>query len=94
MPQDVCPIVTGEDRARLEAIVADRSRPQKHVLRAGSAEKKVSQEEKVSDRRKRCQEPFAVIREKSQEKVKKRCQEPFAANHFAHNRTVLAAGRQ
>ena len=26
--------VTGEDRARLEAIVADRNRPQKHVWRA------------------------------------------------------------
>jgi transposase len=34
MAQDVCPIVSGEDRARLEAIVADRNRAQKHVLRA------------------------------------------------------------
>src|ERR671912_135642 len=34
MAQDVCPIVFGEDRARLEAIVADRNRAQKHVLRA------------------------------------------------------------
>ena len=34
MAQDVCPIVPGEDRARLEAIVADRNRAQKHVVRA------------------------------------------------------------
>jgi transposase len=34
MAQDVCPVVPGEDRARLEAIVADRNRPHKHVLRA------------------------------------------------------------
>ena len=34
MAQDVCPIVSGEDRARLEAIVADRNRAHKHVLRA------------------------------------------------------------
>ena len=34
MAQDVCPIVCGEDRARLAAIVADRNRAQKHVLRA------------------------------------------------------------
>jgi transposase len=34
MAQDVCPIVSGEDRARLEAIVADRNRAQKHVARA------------------------------------------------------------
>jgi transposase len=34
MAQEVCPIVCGEDRARLEAIVADRNRAQKHVLRA------------------------------------------------------------
>jgi hypothetical protein len=74
MPQDVCPIVTGEDRARLEAIVADRSRPQKHVLRAGSAEKKVSQEEKVSDRRKRCQGGKGVrnLSPSSEKRVKKR----------------------
>jgi transposase len=34
MAQDVCPIVCDDDRARLEAIVADRNRAQKHVLRA------------------------------------------------------------
>ena len=34
MAQDVCPIVSGDDRARLEAIVADRNRAHKHVLRA------------------------------------------------------------
>jgi transposase-like protein len=34
MAQDVCPVVSGEDRARLEAIVADRNRSHKHVLRA------------------------------------------------------------
>jgi transposase len=34
MAQDVCPIVAGEDRARLEAIVADGNRAQKHVARA------------------------------------------------------------
>ena len=34
MAQDVCPLVSGEDRARLEAIVADRNRAHKHVLRA------------------------------------------------------------
>ena len=34
MAQEVCPIVSGEDRARLEAIVADRNRAHKHVLRA------------------------------------------------------------
>jgi transposase len=34
MAQDVCPIVPGEDRARLEAIVADRNRAQKHAVRA------------------------------------------------------------
>src|SRR5918999_5063139 len=34
MAQDVCPIVSGDDRARLEALVADRNRAQKHVLRA------------------------------------------------------------
>ena len=43
MAQDVCPVVCGEDRARLEAIVADRNRAQKHVARAriilGSAER-------------------------------------------------------
>jgi transposase len=30
----VCPWVSAEDRARLEAIVADRNRAQKHVIRA------------------------------------------------------------
>jgi transposase len=43
MAQDVCPLVAAEDRARLEAIVADRNRAQKHVARAriilGSAER-------------------------------------------------------
>jgi transposase len=34
MAQDVCPVVFGEDRARLEVIVADRNRAHKHVLRA------------------------------------------------------------
>jgi len=34
MAQNVCPVVCGEDRARLEAIVADRNRAHKHVLRA------------------------------------------------------------
>ena len=34
MAQDVCPLVSAEDRARLEAIVADRNRAQKHVTRA------------------------------------------------------------
>jgi hypothetical protein len=34
MPQIVCPLVSAEDRARLEAIVADRNRAQKHVARA------------------------------------------------------------
>jgi transposase len=34
MAQDVCPLVSAEDRARLEAIVADRNRAHKHVLRA------------------------------------------------------------
>src|ERR671913_476957 len=34
MAQTVCPLVSVEDRARLEAIVADRNRAQKHVLRA------------------------------------------------------------
>jgi hypothetical protein len=34
MAQDVCPVVSGDDRARLEALVADRNRPHKHVLRA------------------------------------------------------------
>ena len=34
MAQIVCPLVTAADRARLEAIVADRNRAQKHVARA------------------------------------------------------------
>ncbi len=34
MAQDVCVIVEAEDRARLAAIVGDRSRPLKHVQRA------------------------------------------------------------
>jgi transposase len=34
MAQTVCPLVSAEDRPRLEAIVADRNRAQKHVLRA------------------------------------------------------------
>jgi transposase len=34
MAQIVCPLVAAEDRARLEAIVADRNRAQKHVARA------------------------------------------------------------
>jgi transposase len=34
MAQIVCPLVSAEDRARLEAIVADRNRAQKHAARA------------------------------------------------------------
>ena len=34
MAQSVCPLISAEDRARLEAIVADRNRAQKHVARA------------------------------------------------------------
>src|SRR4051812_27854294 len=34
MAQSVCLVVAAGDRARLEAIVADRNRPQKHVTRA------------------------------------------------------------
>jgi transposase len=34
MAQIVCPLVSAQDRARLEAIVADRNRAQKHVIRA------------------------------------------------------------
>ena len=34
MTQDVCVIVGDDDRARLEAVVGDRSRPLKHVQRA------------------------------------------------------------
>jgi transposase len=43
MAQIVCALVSAEDRARLEAIVADRNRAQKHVARAriilGSADR-------------------------------------------------------
>jgi transposase len=43
MAQIVCPLVSAEDRARLEAIVTDRNRAQKHVARAriilGAAER-------------------------------------------------------
>ena len=43
MAQIVCPLVSAEDRARLEATVADRNRAQKHVARAriilGSADR-------------------------------------------------------
>ena len=34
MAQTLCPLVSAEDRARLEAIAADRNRPQKHAARA------------------------------------------------------------
>ena len=34
MSQIVCPLVSAEDRVRLEAIIADRNRTQKHVARA------------------------------------------------------------
>lgn len=34
MSQDVCPIVSVEDRVRLEAIIADHNQAQKHVARA------------------------------------------------------------
>jgi transposase len=34
MAQIVCPLVSAEDRARLQAIVVDRNRAQKHVARA------------------------------------------------------------
>jgi transposase len=34
MAQIVCPLVSADDRARLEAIAADRNRAQKHVARA------------------------------------------------------------
>ena len=34
MSQNVCPLVSAEDRVRLEAIIADRNRMQKHVARA------------------------------------------------------------
>jgi transposase len=43
MAQIVCPLISAEDRVRLEAIIADRNRAQKHVARAriilGSAER-------------------------------------------------------
>ena len=43
LAQTVCPLVSAEDRARLEAIVADRNRAQKHVAQSriiqGSAER-------------------------------------------------------
>jgi transposase len=43
MAQIICPLVSVDDRARLEAIVADRNRAQKHVARAriilGSADR-------------------------------------------------------
>ncbi len=34
MAQDLCVIVSSEDHARLAAVIADRNRPHKHVLRA------------------------------------------------------------
>jgi hypothetical protein len=34
MAQSVCLVVSADDRARLEALVADQNRPQKHVARA------------------------------------------------------------
>jgi hypothetical protein len=34
MAQSVCLVISAVDRASLEAIVADRNRPQKHVARA------------------------------------------------------------
>ena len=34
MTQSLCPVVSADDRARLEAIIADRNRSQKHVARA------------------------------------------------------------
>lgn len=34
MSQDVCPIVSAEDRVRWEAVIADHNRAQKHVARA------------------------------------------------------------
>jgi transposase len=34
MAHEICPLVAAEDRVRLEAIIADRNRPQKHVIRA------------------------------------------------------------
>jgi transposase/transposase-like protein len=34
MAHEICPIVAAEDRVRLEAIIADRNRSQKHVIRA------------------------------------------------------------
>ncbi len=34
MAQEVCVIVAAEDRARLTAVIGERNRPHKHVLRA------------------------------------------------------------
>jgi hypothetical protein len=34
MSQTVCPLVTADDRVRLDAIIGDRNRPQKHGARA------------------------------------------------------------
>ena len=34
MSQNVCPVVSADDRVRLEAIIVDRNRTQKHVVRA------------------------------------------------------------
>ena len=34
MAQEICVVVSGEDRAHLEAIIGDRNRPLKHVQRA------------------------------------------------------------
>ncbi|MGI9449329.1 MAG: IS630 family transposase [Geminicoccaceae bacterium] len=34
MSQNVCPVVSAEDRVRLEAVIADRNQTQKHVCRA------------------------------------------------------------
>jgi transposase/transposase-like protein len=34
MAHEICPLVAAEDRVRLEAIIADRNRSQKHVIRA------------------------------------------------------------
>ena len=34
MAQELCVVVSDEDRARLEAIIGDRTRPVKHVQRA------------------------------------------------------------
>jgi len=34
MAQDLCVVVSDADRARLEAVIGDRTRPVKHVQRA------------------------------------------------------------